>query len=91
MNEVDDSFWKRCVDAWCVVIPVRIYSQYGKDGNISEEYSEGIKFIALNSDGNAVAPDYWFMIDEQNTELKNYHDSPEAALKAFEEARKGTK
>jgi len=74
-------FWERCVAAECVVIPVRLYSDY-TDGNLDEAKFQGIRFAALSFSNEAVGPDYWFMIDESQSGLENLYATPEEALEA---------
>jgi hypothetical protein len=59
--------WTLCADARMVVVPVHAYSDYGKDGNVSQEMYRGVRFAALPFNNDAVGPDNWFMIDAAHT------------------------
>lgn len=83
-----ESVWDLCVRLGCVVVPIRVYSQYGDDGNVSEQYFTGLKFRALPFQEEAVGPDYYFGIEEHvalgDDQLDEFfHDTPEAAVIAY--------
>jgi len=74
-------FWQRCIDAYCVVIPVKAYSEWGADGDYDENKLIGIKFVVVRNEYRVVkSDDNFYMIDEMTTEL---HDTPEDALQAW--------
>ena len=81
---MNEHFWNRCIAAQCFVLPVRLYTQYGDDGNLHDEYFVGIRFAALPFENEAVGDEYWFMIEEGQSGLDKLYKTPEEALQAFE-------
>jgi hypothetical protein len=76
-------FWKRCYEARCVIVPVMVYSDY-VDGNLHPSKLVGLRYAALQFEGDAVGPHYWFMIDDGNSGAENLFESPLQALEAYE-------
>lgn len=81
--QVTKDFWERCVKAGCVIVPVKVYSGY-VNGDLDESTCLGIRYAALEFGDVAVAPEYWFMIDESSSGSENLHETPIAALETFE-------
>ena len=81
INKDNDDFWTRCISASCVIVAVRLYSDYA-DSNYSNLI--GIKYAALNFNNRAVAPDFWFDIDEGHAGVDTLFDTPEEALEKYE-------
>ena len=79
-----DDFWVRCVNAQCVVIPVKVYAKYNEKGNLSEADFIGVRFAALPFSHGATGPEYWFMIDEGQSGEKGLYGTPNEALCAYE-------
>lgn len=77
-----DDFWERCVDAGCVVVPIKVYSGY-VGGDIHPSTYVGIRYVAMEFSDVAIGPDYWTMIDEAVDGEENFHASPLEALQAF--------
>lgn len=82
-----DDFWQRCVDASVAVLPVRVFSKYGDDGNVHDADFVGIRFVALPFGQEAVGPDFYVCIEEGCTGMENLHASPDEALAAAVKAR----
>ena len=80
----NDSFWLRCVNARCVIVPVPTYSQYGEDGNTHQEHFVGIRYAVLPFDDQAVGPDYYIMIEDGQTGADRLYGTPDEALAARE-------
>lgn len=78
-----EEFLKRCAQARCVVLPVNVYTEY-VDGNLHPSKLEGLKYAALQFEGDAVGPDYWFMIEEACTGRGRLFDTAMEALAAYE-------
>jgi len=77
-------FWSRCATARCVVLPVPTYSQYDETGHVSDRYFVGISYAAMPFSYGAVGPDYYILIEEQQTGFQNLYQTPEDALAAWE-------
>lgn len=80
----DKTFWLRCVNARCVIVPVPTYSQYGDDGNTHQENFFGIRYAALPFDDQAVGPDFYIYIEEGQKGDARLYSTPEEALLARE-------
>ena len=75
---------EKCADYGCVVIPVKLYSDWGDDGNIDESKFEGVYYTVLESSSlYAVGQDYWIMIDDSQEGRENYYKTPQEAFSAF--------
>ena len=78
-----NDFLKECFEAGCIIVPIELYSHYNNEEDTSYKDSEGIKYIAIETEPDAVGPDYWWMIDISISGRDNYYDTPEEALNAF--------
>lgn len=79
MNDFDE----RCLKAGCLVVPIRMYSQYNSSGNVDESSYEGTFYEVFEFDGNAVGPDYYVQI-ERYVCVKPKYKTKEEALLAYE-------
>lgn len=79
-----ENFWVRCTRAGCVIAPVRVYSQYDESGNINDSNFSGISFVVFSFDNEVVGPAYYVMIEEGQTGVQFLYDTPEHALRAYE-------
>lgn len=75
-------FMERCVNAGCVVAPIKLYFDYGHDGEIDESFFKGVFYVAFEYDV-AVGPKYFSMIDHMAIGRGAYHKTPEEALEAW--------
>ncbi len=84
-NAMDQVFWEACIKAGCIIAPVRLYSDWGEDGNIDEAKLIGLRFVAVPCDNSSVVASdgAYFMLDEQVTGAERYHETPQEALDAF--------
>jgi hypothetical protein len=81
-----DAFMQKCIALQCVVVPVTLYSEE----TLSGEFVIGVRYVALrNSDFSVLPPNYFFMLDEFSQGLQSLHETPEAALAAYETGRAG--
>jgi hypothetical protein len=96
-NKAVKKLFNVCAENSAVIVPVKVYSDY-KDGNLSEELCIGTKYAVFYFDNAAVAPDYWFQIDEGymrkciNGEYEatdGLYETPEAALEAIKRGDNG--
>lgn len=83
----DADFWQRCAAANCVVAAVRVYSQWGADGNTDEAFYVGIRYWAMEFWNRAAGPDYYVDLEDGRTGLDSLHKTPEAALRWFEQGK----
>lgn len=78
-----EEFFAKCQALKCVVVPVTLYSEE----TLSNEFAIGVRYVALrNSDDSVLPPNYFFMLDEFSQGLQSLHETPEAALAAYEAA-----
>jgi len=77
-------FWQRCIDANCVIVPLKVYSEWNTEGRISEQNFIGIKFAAIPIDPEVAGPDYYFLVEESLADDYPRFDTPEAALEEYE-------
>ena len=74
----------RCLEARCFIIPLRVYSHYNSDGNVSEEGFIGIMYTALPFDCDVVGPDFYLCIEESKAGEYSKFLTPEEALEDYE-------
>lgn len=84
-----DDFWQRCLKAGCVIVPVNLFSGYSDDGNIDPSLAIGPGYIPLPVDNDVICnteeDELYFMIEEGAGNPKDVFQTPEDALKAFED------
>jgi len=78
MNDAD--FWQRCADANCVVLPVRAFRKWGP---MRGEGFIGLMFAAVEFDGEAAGPEFYFGLEQHVAGFDKLHPTPEAALQAY--------
>lgn len=81
---IKSSFWIRCAQADCTIIPVYAYKRSLPDGNIDHSSLIGLKYLAVGTSGSVVGPNYFFEVVHYRDDLIGYYDTPEAALLAYE-------
>lgn len=77
-------FWQRCVEAKCVIVPLKVYSAYNPEGNLSERDFVGLRFAALPIDPEVAGPDYYFLIEESLGGNYPTFETAEEALAEYE-------
>ena len=77
----NNDFWKSCVEAYCVVLPIKLYSGYNSDGNLSDVI--GIKYIAFQFDNGVSLDDFYVDIEERTSDTTMIFDAPEEALSDY--------
>lgn len=82
-NICDCNLWRLCTETETMIIPVRMYTNWGDDENKDEKKFIGVKFVALPYYPVVVIEDGgYFEIDDAVVIGYNYYDTPEEALAA---------
>ena len=78
-----NDFWESCAEAYCVVAPIKLYSTYNPEGNLSDKNLIGIKYVAFQFDNGAPLDDFYVDIEERTSDTTHIFDTPEEALWDF--------
>ena len=82
------NFWQRCVDAECVIVPVKVYARFTESGHLSNDDLIGIKYGIIEQEVWVAGPDFYYYISHQDAGPDWMHDTPELALAHQEQKMK---
>ena len=82
---MSEDFVERCLDAGCVVAPVRLYDRYDANGNTTRSVCLGVRYAVFEFHNEAVSPDYYIDIEQCQSGIQKLYATPEAALRSVEQ------